>query len=64
MTMVDTYEARHEMTLALCDRKTPYFAMATNVCVAVATDDLFPKKKHDLDPYDVGIRLGLWIYVK
>jgi len=39
-----------------------YFAIDTNVFVAVATDDLFPNKRHDLDPYDVGIRLGLRIY--
>jgi hypothetical protein len=41
-----------------------YFAIDTNVFVAVATDDLFPNKKHDLDPYDVGIQLGLRIYFK
>jgi len=41
-----------------------YFAIDTNFFVAVATDDLFPNKKNDLDPYDVGIQLGLRIYFK
>jgi hypothetical protein len=41
-----------------------YFAIDTNVFVSVATDDLFPYKRHDLDPYDVGIQLGLRIYFK
>jgi len=39
-----------------------YFAIDTNLFVAVATDDLFPNRKNHLDPYDVGIRLGLRIY--
>jgi hypothetical protein len=38
-----------------------YFALDTQVFVAVATDDLFPHKRHDLDPYDGGLRLGLRI---
>jgi hypothetical protein len=38
-----------------------YFALDTQVFVAVATDDLFPHKCNDLDPYDVGLRLGLRI---
>ena len=41
-----------------------YFAIDTNVFVAVATDDVFPNKRHDLDPYDVGILLGLRIYFR
>ena len=41
-----------------------YFAIDTSVFVAVATDDIFPNKRHDLDPYDVGIQLGLRIYFK
>jgi hypothetical protein len=41
-----------------------YFAIDTNVFVAVATDDLFPNKRNDLDPYDVGFQLGLRIYFK
>ena len=41
-----------------------YFAIDTNLFVAVATDDIFPNKKNDLDPYDVGIQLGLRIYFK
>jgi len=41
-----------------------YFAIDTNVFVAVATDDLFPNRKNHLDPYDVGVRLGLRIYFK
>ena len=41
-----------------------YFAIDTNVFVAVATDDIFPNKRNDLDPYDVGILLGLRIYFR
>ncbi len=41
-----------------------YFAIDTNFFVAVATDDIFPNKRNDLDPYDVGIRLGLRIYFR
>ena len=41
-----------------------YFAIDTNLFVAVATDDLFPNKKNSLDPYDVGLQLGLRIYFK
>jgi len=43
---------------------TDYFAVDTNLFVAVATDDLFPNRKNHLDPYDVGIQLGLRIYFK
>ena len=39
-----------------------HFAIDTNLFVAVATDDLFPNRKNDLDPYDIGIQLGLRIY--
>lgn len=41
-----------------------YFAIDTNIFVAIATDDLFPNKRNDLDPYDVGIQLGLRIYFR
>ena len=41
-----------------------YFAIDTQAFVAVATDDIFPNKKNSLDPYDVGIQLGLRIYFK
>jgi hypothetical protein len=41
-----------------------YFAIDTNVFVAVAIDDLFPNRQNHLDPYDVGIRLGLRIYFR
>ena len=43
---------------------TEYFAIDTSFFVAVATDDLFPNDSNDLDPYDVGLRLGLRIYFK
>jgi hypothetical protein len=43
---------------------TDYFAIDTNLFVAVATDDLFPNHTHDLDPYDIGLRLGLRVYFK
>ena len=41
-----------------------YVAIDTNLFVAVATDDIFPNRKNHLDPYDVGIQLGLRIYFK
>jgi hypothetical protein len=41
-----------------------YFAIDTNFFVAVATDDIFPNKRNDLDPYDVGVLLGLRIYFR
>ncbi|HEY7496476.1 MAG TPA: hypothetical protein VIH59_35915 [Candidatus Tectomicrobia bacterium] len=41
-----------------------YFAIDTSLFVAVATDDLFPNGRNDLDPYDVGIRLGIRIHFK
>ncbi|HSX77604.1 MAG TPA: hypothetical protein VLQ80_03385 [Candidatus Saccharimonadia bacterium] len=41
-----------------------YVAIDTNLFVAVATDDLFPNRRNHLDPYDVGIRLGLRIYFR
>src|SRR5688500_15683529 len=41
-----------------------YFAIDTNVFVAVATDNIFPNKKNDLDSYDIGIQLGLRIYFR
>jgi hypothetical protein len=43
---------------------TEYFAIDTNFFVALATDDVFPNNRDDLDPYDLGIRLGLRIYFK
>ena len=39
-----------------------YFAIDTNLFLAVATDDIFPNRKNHLDPYDIGILLGLRIY--
>src|SRR5919109_1496081 len=41
-----------------------YFTVDTNLFVAVATDDIFPNRKNHLDPYDVGLQLGLRIYFK
>ena len=41
-----------------------YFAIDTHLFVAVATDDLFPNRKNHLDPYDIGIQLGLRIYFR
>jgi hypothetical protein len=41
-----------------------YFAIDTSLFVAVATDDLFPNGRNDLDPYDVGIRLGIRVNFK
>jgi hypothetical protein len=41
-----------------------YFAIDTSLFVAVATDDLFPNDRDDLDPYDVGIRLGIRVTFK
>ena len=43
---------------------TEYFAIDTSFFVAVATDDLFPNDRNDLDPYDLGLRLGLRVYFK
>ena len=39
-----------------------YVAIDTNLFLAVATADIFPNRKNHLDPYDIGIRLGLRIY--
>jgi hypothetical protein len=36
-----------------------YFAIDTSLFVAVATDDLFPNDENDLDPYDIGLHLGI-----
>lgn len=41
-----------------------YFALDTNLFVAVATDDLFPNRRNRLDPYDVGFHLGIRIYFR
>ena len=41
-----------------------YFAIDTSFFVAVATDDLFPNSGNDLDPYDIGMRLGIRVYFK
>lgn len=38
-----------------------YFAIDTNLFVALATDDVFVNDE-DLDSYDVGMRLGLRVY--
>ena len=39
-----------------------YLAIDTNLFLAVATADIFPNRKHHLDPYDIGILLGLRFY--
>ena len=41
-----------------------YFAIDTSFFFTIATDDLFPNEAHGLDPYDIGLRLGLRIYFK
>jgi hypothetical protein len=41
-----------------------YFAIETSFFVAVATDDLFPNKRNNLDSYDLGMRLGIRVYFK
>jgi hypothetical protein len=39
-----------------------FFAIDTNFFLALATDDLYQNDRNDLDPYDVGIRLGIRVY--
>ena len=39
-----------------------FFAIDTNFFFAMATDDLYQNDEDDLDPYDVGIRLGIRVY--
>ena len=41
-----------------------YFAIDTSLFFALATDDLFPNGRNDLDFYDIGIRLGLRVNFK
>jgi hypothetical protein len=41
-----------------------YVAIDTNFFVTLATDDLFQNNRDDLDPYDIGIRLGLRVYFR
>ena len=41
-----------------------YFAIDTNLFVAVATDDLFLNRRDRLDPYDVGLQVGIRIYFR
>jgi hypothetical protein len=41
-----------------------YFALDTNLFVAVATDDLFPNRRNRLDPYDVGFNFGIRVYFR
>jgi hypothetical protein len=41
-----------------------YFAIDTSLFFALATDDLFPNKTNDLDPYDIGMRLGIRVFFK
>jgi len=38
-----------------------YFAIDTNFFVALATDDIY-KNGEDLDPYDIGLSLGLRVF--
>jgi hypothetical protein len=39
-----------------------YFAIDTSFFLALATDDLFPNDRRGLDPYDLGLRLGIRVY--
>jgi hypothetical protein len=41
-----------------------YVAIDTSFFVALATDDLFQNNRDDLDPYDIGLRLGLRVYFR
>jgi hypothetical protein len=41
-----------------------YVAIDTNFFVALATDDIFQNNRDDLDPYDIGLRLGLRVYFR
>jgi hypothetical protein len=41
-----------------------YFAIDTSFFVALATDDIFQNDRNDLDPYDIGLRLGLRLYFR
>jgi hypothetical protein len=41
-----------------------YFAIDTSLFFALATDNLFPNGEDDLDPYDIGIRLGIRVNFK
>jgi hypothetical protein len=41
-----------------------YFAIDTSFFVALATDDLFLNEEDDLDPYDIGFRLGIRVYFR
>ena len=41
-----------------------YFAIDTTFYFALATDDIFQNNKNDLDPYDIGITLGLRLYFR
>ena len=41
-----------------------YVAIDTGFFVALATDDLFQNNRNDLDPYDIGLRLGLRVYFR
>ena len=39
-----------------------FFAIDTHFFIAVATDDLYQNDEDNLDPYDIGIRLGIRVY--
>jgi hypothetical protein len=41
-----------------------YVAIDTSFFVALATDDVFQNNRDDLDPYDIGLRLGLRVYFR
>jgi hypothetical protein len=41
-----------------------YFAIDTSFFFALATDNIFQNNKDDLDPYDIGVQIGLRIYFK
>jgi hypothetical protein len=41
-----------------------YFAVETHLFFAIATDDLYQNERDDLDPYDIGLRLGIRVYFR
>lgn len=41
-----------------------YFAIESHLFFAIATDDIYQNKSNSLDPYDVGLRLGIRVYFR
>jgi hypothetical protein len=41
-----------------------YFAIESHLFFAIATDDLYQNDSDDLDPYDIGLRLGIRVYFR